>query len=259
MDTTHHPGTRPEIAVVTGAGRGIGRSTALALARRGARVVVTYHQGADGAAETVRTIEAAGGEAVAVRLDVGDLAAIEAFAGELTGILARWDAPAVDVLVNNAGIGLFGLLQDVTAADFDASVSTNFRGTFFLIQALLPTFVAGSRIVVVSTSATRHMSPGMSVYSASKAALEAMTRGLAGELGGRGIRINTVAPGPSATDFNGGAMRDDPALRGHLADHTALGRVGDPDEIGDAIAALTSDGMRWVTAERLEVSGGALL
>ncbi|MFD0417674.1 SDR family NAD(P)-dependent oxidoreductase [Streptomyces sp. NPDC127108] len=252
--------SEPRTALVTGASRGLGRATARALARHGVRVALTYRGGADGAVETVRTIEEEGGEAIALRLDIGDIAGFEQFAEEMTGALrTRWRADRLDVLVNNAGVGLFDTLEDVTPRRFDEIVGTNFRGTYFLIQALVPHLADGGRIVNVSTSLTRHVSPGTSVYAASKAAVEAFSLSLAEELGPRGIRVNSVAPGPSATDFNGGAMRDDPALRDALAQQTALGRVGSPDEIGDAIAALVSPDMRWVTAERLEVSGGALL
>jgi NAD(P)-dependent dehydrogenase (short-subunit alcohol dehydrogenase family) len=252
--------TEPRNALVTGGNRGLGRSTARALARHGIKIALTYRGGAAGAAETVRMIEEEGGEAFALRLDLGDAGSFQDFAGELTGeLLDRWGHDRLDVLVNNAGVGLFDALGEVTPERFDEQVGVNFRGTFFLIQALVPHLADGGRIVNVSTSLTRHVSPGTSVYAASKAAVEALSRSLAGELGPRGIRVNAVAPGPSATDFNGGAMRDDPELREVLAAHTALGRVGSPEEIGDAIAALVSPGMRWVTAQRLEVSGGALL
>ncbi|MFF2377243.1 SDR family NAD(P)-dependent oxidoreductase [Streptomyces xiamenensis] len=252
--------TEPRNALVTGGNRGLGRSTARALARHGIKIALTYRGGAAGAAETVRMIEEEGGEAFALRLDLGDAGSFQDFAGELTGeLLDRWGHDRLDVLVNNAGVGLFDALGEVTPERFDEQVGVNFRGTFFLIQALVPHLADGGRIVNVSTSLTRHVSPGTSVYAASKAAVEALSRSLAGELGPRGIRVNAVAPGPSATDFNGGAMRDDPELRGVLAARTALGRVGSPEEIGDAIAALVSPGMRWVTAQRLEVSGGALL
>lgn len=149
--------------------------------------------------------------------------------------------------------------EDTTVDEFDALFGTNVRGTFFLIQALAPHIRDGGRIINLSTSLTRHVSPGASLYAASKTAVEAITRSLAVELGPRGIRINSIAPGPTATDFNGGVMRDDPELRSSLATHTALGRVGQPDEIADAIAALASSELRWVTAERIEVSGGSLL
>jgi len=251
--------TEHRIALVTGANRGLGRSIALALARRGAKVVATFRDGSSGAAETVQMIQDAGGDAFATQLDISNVDSFAPFTTELTGeIRHRWGSVKLDVLVNNAGIGLFGRLEDVTVDSFDALVGTNFRGTFFLVQALVPHLADGSRIINVSTSLTRHVSPGTSVYSASKAAVEVLSRSLAVELGPRGIRINAVAPGPGATDFNGGAMRDDPELRRTLAAQTALGRVGQPEEIGDAIAALASDDMRWITAERIEVSGGAL-
>ncbi|QUQ67377.1 SDR family NAD(P)-dependent oxidoreductase [Kutzneria sp. CA-103260] len=249
------------IALVTGASRGIGRSAAFALARRGVKVVLTYREGSAGADEAVRMIEAAGGDAFALPLDISDAESFGAFTAELLDALRRrWGTTKLDILVNNAGIGLFGLLEDVTIESFDALVGTNFRGTFFLVQALAPHIADGGRVINVSTSMTRHVSPGTSVYAASKAAVEAFSRSLAVELGQRNIRVNAVAPGPSATDFNGGAMRDDVELRGTLAARTALGRVGKPEEIGDAIAAIASSAdLRWVTAERLEVSGGALL
>ncbi|QEW03687.1 SDR family NAD(P)-dependent oxidoreductase [Microbacterium lushaniae] len=250
----------PRIAVVTGANRGLGRATARALAQRGFAVVLTYRGDADEASRVVEEIRAAGGDAIAARLDLADVASFADFTVSLRrDIDERWGRPGIDVLVNNAGIGLFGRLEDATVDEFDALIGTNVRGTFFLIQALAPHIGAGGGIINVSTSLTRHVSPGTSLYAASKKAVEAITRALAVELGPRGIRINSIAPGPTATDFNGGAMRDDPELRSSLAAHTALGRVGRPDEIADAIAALASSELRWLTAERVEVSGGTLL
>lgn len=145
------------------------------------------------------------------------------------------------------------------AAEVDDTFGVNVRGPFLLIQALAPHLAEGGRVVNVSSSLSRHVSPATAVYAASKAAVEALSRSLALELGRRGIRINTIAPGPTATDFNGGAMRDDAELRAGLSQQTALGRVGEPAEIADAIVALVAPGMRWVTGERLEVSGGVLL
>jgi NAD(P)-dependent dehydrogenase (short-subunit alcohol dehydrogenase family) len=250
----------PRIAVVTGANRGLGRATAHALAVRGFAVVLTYRGDADEASDAVEEIRAAGGDAIAARLDLADVPSFEDFTVSLRrDINERWGRSDIDVLVNNAGIGLFGRLEDATVDEFDALIGTNVRGTFFLIQALAPHIGDGGRIINVSTSLTRHVSIGTSLYAASKTAVEASTRSLAVELGPRGIRINSIAPGPTGTDFNGGAMRDDPELRSSLAAHTALGRVGQPDEIADAIAALASSELRWMTAERIEVSGGSLL
>jgi NAD(P)-dependent dehydrogenase (short-subunit alcohol dehydrogenase family) len=245
------------IALVTGANRGLGRATALALARNKIRVVAASRSGTG---EIVDHIVESGGEAIAVQLDVADLASIEAArVAVLAGIKREWNADSIDVLVNNAGVGLFAPLEAITAEDFDATFAVNVRGPLFVTQAFLPHLPEGASVVNVSSSLSRHVSPATSVYAASKKALEALTRSLALELGPRGIRVNSVAPGPTATDFNGGAMRDDEAMRVTLSGQTALGRVGDPDEIADAISALVSREFRWTTGERIEVSGGALL
>ena len=245
------------IALVTGANRGLGRFTALALARNGIRVVAASR---GGAGEVVDEIVQSGGEAVAVEMDVSDLLSIEtARVAVLESIGRAWNADTIDVLVNNAGIGLFAPLGAISPEDFDATFAVNVRGPLFVTQALLPHLSVGASIVNVSSSLSRHVSPATSVYAASKKALEALTRSLAVELGPRGIRVNSIAPGPTATDFNGGAMRDSDTMRVALSGQTALGRVGEADEIADAISALVSREFRWVTGERIEVSGGVLL
>ncbi|WP_381791124.1 SDR family NAD(P)-dependent oxidoreductase [Streptomyces niveus] len=251
--------TIDQIALVTGANRGLGRSAAIALAARGVQIVITHRGDAAGAEETAEQVRAVGGKAAALRLDISDVSSFASFTSELGDQLERLGASRLDILVNNAGVGIFGPLEAVTIDDFDTVMGTNVRGTFFLTQSLVPLLAQGGRVINVSTSLTRHTSPATSVYSASKAAVEALSRTLAAELGPRGIRVNSIAPGPTATDFNGGAMRDDAEMRQGLAGRTALGRVGEPEEIGDAIAALASDDLRWVTAQRVEVSGGALL
>lgn len=245
------------IALVTGANRGLGRATALALARTGTHVVATAR---GGASEVVDEIVRSGGVALPVRLDVADPASIEAARAQTLALIDReWDASEIDVLVNNAGVGLFAPLGAVRPEDVDSTFAVNVRGPLLVTQAFAPHLAEGASIVNVSSSLSRHVSPATSVYAASKKALEALTRSLALELGHRGIRVNSIAPGPTATDFNGGAMRDSDPLRETLAAQTALGRVGDPDEIADAICALTSDAFRWATGERIEVSGGVLL
>jgi len=247
------------VALVTGGNRGLGRSTAHALARTH-RLVVVYRTDDGSADEAVRSVAARGGDAIALQFDIADVERAPAFADSVrSAIDARWGAVHLDVLVNNAGVGTFESFGDVTPAGFDRVVGTNLRGTFFLIQALAPLLAGGGHIVNVSTSLTRHVSPASSVYAASKAAVEMLARALTPELGALGIRINSVAPGPTATDFNGGAMRDDDGLRSAIIERSPLGRVGEPEDVGDAIAALVSPAMRWVGAERLEVSGGSFL
>ena len=247
------------IAIVTGAGRGLGRAIARSLAQRDYRVVVAARDRKD-AARVVAEIEAEGGAALPVALNVADLDGIRtARDALLVTIDENWPGATIDVLVNNAGIGVFGPLADITADDFDQTFAVNVRGPLFVIQAFAPHLSSGARVVNVSSSLSRHVSPATSVYAASKAAIEALGRSLAIELGPRGIRINTIAPGPTATDFNGGAMRDNAELRHGLGQQTALGRVGEPEEIAHAVAALVSRDMRWVTGERIEVSGGVLL
>ncbi|WP_038371574.1 SDR family NAD(P)-dependent oxidoreductase [Brachybacterium phenoliresistens] len=246
-------------ALITGSNRGLGQAIAHALARTGHRLVLAHRPGRD-ISETMRRVEEAGGEAMPLTIDIADLDGIRHLRAGLEAALRdRWGSAHLDVLVHNAGIGVFGSLEDATPEDFEALIGTNLRGTVFLTQALLPLLEGGGHVIAISTSLTRHVSPATSLYAASKAAVEAFSRSLAGELGPRGIRVNCIAPGPSATDFNSGAMRDSEELRSAIARSTALGRVADPAEIGEAVAALAAPGMRWVTGERLEVSGGAFL
>ena len=248
------------IALVTGGGRGLGRAAAVALGRHGFRVVVTHRDGSTAATETLRLLREQGVEAEQIRLRLDEVESLQRFAQGLEWLLRSvWGVDRFDVLVNNAGVGLFAPFEAVTPQQFDDVFGTNVRGTFFLTQAVAPLLNDGGSIINISTMLTRHVSPGSAVYAASKAAVEALTRVLAAELGRRGIRVNTLAPGSTATDFNGGAMRDDEQLRGYLRQHSAFGRVGEADEVGDAIAALALTDLRWVTAQRIEASGGAFL
>lgn len=246
-----------KIALVTGGSRGLGRNTALNIARTGGDVIITYQSRADAAQELVGEIEALGRKAVALRLDAGDVGSLAAFAAEVKQALRNtWQRVSFDHLVNNAGHGDVAAFAETTEAQFDALVNVHFKGVFFLTQALLPLIAEGGRIVNLSSGLTRVSAPGWSAYAAVKGAVEVLTVYMAKELGARGIAVNAVAPGAIETDFFGGAVRDTPDFNSYFADITALGRVGLPDDIGPMIASLLSESNRWVNAQRIEVSGG---
>lgn len=198
-----------------------------------------------------------GRRAAALQLDTGDVSAIPAFAERFRATLRdTWGRDAFDHLVNNAGHGEYAAIAETTEAQFDTLFDVHVKGVFFLTQALSPMLADGGRIVNLSSGLTRMTFPGYAAYAAAKGAVEVLTRYMAKELGGRGIAVNTVAPGAIETDFGGGAVRDNTALNQQLAGITALGRVGLPDDIGPMIAGLLSPENRWVDAQRIEVSGG---
>ncbi|MDR6953043.1 NAD(P)-dependent dehydrogenase (short-subunit alcohol dehydrogenase family) [Ancylobacter sp. 3268] len=246
-----------KIAIVTGGSRGLGRNTALHIARKGGDVVLTYRSREEDAQAVVAEIEAMGRKAVALQLDTGSVAAFPAFAQQLrTALRATWQRDSFDHLVNNAGHGEHALIGDTTEEQFDRLVDVHFKGVFFLTQTLLPLIADGGRIVNLSSGLTRVATPGWSAYAAVKGAVEVLSVYLAKELGSRGIAVNTVAPGAIETDFFGGAVRDTPAFNAFFAGITALGRVGVPDDIGPMIASLLTEDNRWINAQRIEVSGG---
>jgi len=250
----------PRIALVTGASRGLGRSAALKLAARGVDVILTYKDSEAEAAAAVREIEALGRRAVALQLDVGDSSSFVAFAARVKATLARtWQRERFDYLVNNAGGGGYVPFLETTEEQFDLLAKVHLKGTFFLTQKLLPLINDGGRILNTSSGLTRFTFPGYAAYAAMKGGVEVLTRHLAKELGTRGISVNTIAPGAVATDFGGGAVRDDAQLNAQIAGATALGRVGLPDDIGGVVAALLAEESGWINAQRIEVSGGALL
>ncbi|SEM19225.1 NAD(P)-dependent dehydrogenase, short-chain alcohol dehydrogenase family [Pseudoxanthomonas sp. GM95] len=245
------------ISLVTGASRGLGRNTALSIARAGGDVVLTYRSGTEDAQAVVAQVQALGRKAVALQLDAGDVDGFAAFSELLDAALREtWQRDTFDHLVNNAGHGDYALIEDTTHAQFDGLVNVHFKGVFFLTQALLPRIADGGRIVNVSSGLTRVSFPGYAAYAAVKAAVEVLSVYLAKELGARGIAVNTVAPGAIETDFGGGAVRDNPEINQLFAGMTALGRAGVPDDIGPMIASLLSPGNRWINAQRIEVSGG---
>jgi NAD(P)-dependent dehydrogenase (short-subunit alcohol dehydrogenase family) len=250
----------PKLAIVTGASRGIGRNTAMSLAKRGVDVIVTYHVNRAEADATVGTILALGRKAVTLCLDTGDASTFDDFSEQVGKALSEtWQRDSFDYLVNNAGTTLIAPFAETKEADFDALFNIHFKGVFFLTQKLLPLIADGGRIVNISSGLTRFIFPGLSAYASVKGAVEVLTRYLAKELGPRGITVNTVAPGPTKTDIGGGANNDNPEQDNFIGSVTALGRMGVPDDIGPMIASLLSDENRWVTAQRIEVSGGTFL
>ncbi|MEZ5702194.1 MAG: SDR family oxidoreductase [Burkholderiaceae bacterium] len=253
---THSPNAHP-IALITGGSRGLGRNAALHLARKGSDLVITYRNQQAEAMAVVAEIKAMGRQAVALQLDVGRSEDFPGFADALREVLDRlWRRNTFDHLVNNAGGGINAGLADTTEAAFDELVDTHFKGVFFLTQTLLPLISDGGRIVNISSGLARFVVPGKAAYGAVKGAVEVLTRYMAAELGPRGIAVNVVAPGAIATDFGGGVVRDDPNVNAMVAAHTALGRVGQPDDIGGVIASLLQPDNRWINAQRIEASGG---
>ena len=246
-----------KITLITGASRGLGRNTALSIARRGGDVIVTYHSRSAEAQAVVAEVQALGRKAVALQLDTGVVGTFAAFADQLRIALhTTWQRDTFDHLVNNAGHGEFAPFASTTEAQFDSLVNVHLKGVFFLTQTLLPLLADGGRIVNFSSGLTRLNYPGYAAYAAMKGAVEVLTNYLAKELGARGIAVNTVAPGAIETDFGGGVVRDTPAINQHIAQITALGRVGLPDDIGLMVASLLGEDNRWVNAQRIEVSGG---
>jgi NAD(P)-dependent dehydrogenase (short-subunit alcohol dehydrogenase family) len=246
-----------KIALVTGASRGLGKSTALNLAKKGVDTIVTYHSNAEEATKVVAEIELIGARAVALQLDTANTKTFDDFAIQVQRSLReKWQTDHFDFLVNNAGTGAYASFADTTEEDFDHLLNIHVKGVFFLTQKLLPLINNGGRIVNLSTGLTRIILPGYAAYASMKGAIETLSLYMAKELGARQIAVNVVAPGPIATDFGGGAVRDNPELNQYLASTNALGRVGLPDDIGGAIASLLSEDNQWVNAQRIEVSGG---
>ncbi|EML7113367.1 SDR family oxidoreductase [Klebsiella variicola] len=248
------------IALVTGGSRGLGKNAALKLAAKGTDILLTYHSNRQAALDVVAEIEQKGVKAAALALNVGDSSTFDAFASEVAQVLAqKWGRTTFDYLLNNAGIGLNVPFAETSEAQFDELMNIQFKGPFFLTQRLLPLLQNGGRILNVSSGLARFALPGYAAYAAMKGAMEVLTRYQAKELGGRGISVNIIAPGAIETDFGGGVVRDNAEVNRHIAAQTALGRVGLPDDIGDAIAALLSDELAWMNAQRVEVSGGMFL
>lgn len=246
--------TTGDVVVITGGSRGIGASTAREAARRGFGVILTYNASPDAAHALVRDIADRGGKAVALRLDVAAVEAFGAFRAEVEQALATvWETTHLAGLVNNAGYGLFQPIAGVTQAQFDGLLKVHLKGPFFLTQTLLPLLRKGASIVNLTSATTRVATAGVAPYAAFKAGLQVLTRYMAKEFGEQGIRANSVSPGAIRTELGGGLNDEFEAL---LSSQTALGRVGEPEEVARVIASLLSEDGGWINAQDIEVSGG---
>jgi NAD(P)-dependent dehydrogenase (short-subunit alcohol dehydrogenase family) len=251
--------TDNKIAVVTGGSSGIGRHTAIRIAERDAGVILTYNTNPDGAEETVATIEDRGGMAVALSLDVGNSETFDAFTQRVsTEITDRWQRTSFDYLVNNAGFGQMSMFVDTTEELYDRFHRVILKGPYFLTQKLLPLLADGGAIVNTTSNSAlpTGMESGYSAYASMKGGLTVLTRCMAKELSGRGIRVNSIAPGPTRTRLANDAFERFPEVIPPIVARTALGRLGDGDDIGKVIAALLSDECGWITGENIEASGG---
>lgn len=247
-----------KVAVITGGGRGIGKSTALELSRRGIGVILTYNSHPEEGEAVAEQIRKAGGQAVALPLDTAQIGSFARFAERVVEVLeSQWHRKDFDFLINNAGIGQRSLIKDTGEDLFDRIVDVNFKGPFFLTQKLLPLITDGGHIINISSALARVTFPGVAVYGSLKAALETLTRYMAKEFAGRKIRVNVVAPGAIDTEFGGG--KGDAQARKHIAEVTALGRLGEADDIGRFVAGLLAEDNSFLTGQRIEVSGGIAL
>jgi NAD(P)-dependent dehydrogenase (short-subunit alcohol dehydrogenase family) len=249
-----------KIALVTGGSRGLGKNMAIRLAEQGHDIILTYHTQIEAAAQVVKAIEALGQQAVALSLDVNNIGSLDEFLNEVSTVLKeKWQRESFDFLINNAGVGATIAYMDATEEDFDRLMNIHFKSVYFLTQKALPMLNDGGSIVNLSSGTTRFCNPGYSIYASMKGAVETFTKYLAKEVGPRGITANIVAPGPIETDFNNAAIRNNPAIKERLATMTALGRVGEANDIGGIVAFLCSKDGYWITGQRIEASGGISL
>lgn len=245
------------IVIITGGSRGIGAATARACAARGMGVILTYNNNPISAADVVSGIVEGGGKAVALPLDVSVSASFPEFAETVrTALRTNWGRDDFDHLVNNAGHGHFNPIATVTEDEFDGLFNVHLKGPFFLTQALLPLIADGGQIVNLTSATTRVTTMGVAPYASFKGGLEVLTRYMAKEFGDRRIRSNSISPGPIRTELGGG-LNDE--FEAALATQTALGRVGEPEDVGTVIASLLSEENGWINAQSLEVAGGFVI
>jgi 3-oxoacyl-[acyl-carrier protein] reductase len=240
-------------ALVTGASRGMGRATALALAAAGAQVLVHYGRGAKEADVVVAKIRKAGGRADAIATDLAAVDGADKLARQTRSIVGD----RLDILVANAGVSKAATIEETTIEDFDKLFAVNVRAPFFLVQQLLPIMSKGSSIVLLSSLAARAVVGTSPAYAATKGAIDTLVKHFASMLGARGIRVNAVAPGVVETDMSTFAKTE--AGRDFALGMQALKRLAQPDDIGGVIAFLASEDARWITGDTIRVDGGSKL
>jgi len=249
-----------KVVLITGGSRGLGKNMAIAIAKKGLDLVITYNSNKEAADKVVSEIESLGRKAVAFQLDTSKINGFENFVSQATSYLQEHrGSPNIDFLINNAGTALYALVTETSEKQLDDIFNIHYKGVFFLTQKFLPFINDGGGIINISSGLARITFPGSSVYASMKGAIEVFTRYLAKELGEKKIRVNVVAPGAIETDFGGGRTRDNKEINARIAGITALGRVGLPDDIGGVVAFLCTQDAYWINGQRLEVSGGQAL
>lgn len=246
-------------ALVTGGSRSLGKDIALSLAQAGADVCISYRSREEEARATVNAIRAVGRKAEALQVDLNGTGQMSDFVDRFHATLADWGTQHFDILIHNAGISCDTPLPALSEEQLDAQYNTNYKSVVFLTQALLASIRDGGRIITIGSGATRFSIPSLIGYAPIKAALEHFTRNLAAMLGERGITANALSPGALDTDFNREVFARHPEMLQFISSVTALGRVGLAEDIGGVAAFLCSDDARWITGQRLEVSGGMFL
>lgn len=252
--------TKSKIAIVTGGSRGLGRNMVINLAKNGNNIIFSYHSNKAEADKVVAEVLSLDQKAIAYPLDLGKVETFDNFVDHVREHLLEHEGlPNFDFLINNAGIGLYGSVTETTEEVFDTLMNIHFKGVYFLTQKLLPLINDGGRIVNISSGLTRISFPNVSAYASMKGAIETYTRCLAKELGTRQITANSIAPGSIATEFGGGLTKSDENKRNAVAAITALGRVGEPEDVGGVVAFLCTPEAGWMNGQRIELSGGMMI
>lgn len=252
---------KSKIALVTGGSRGLGKNMALRIAEKGIDVVLTYNSSKDEALEVVAEIKKLGRKAAALHLNVSEIKSLDGFMVSLAEILkSTFNAEKFDFLINNAGMNfLIPSFAATTEEQFDELLNVHYKSVFFLTQKSLPYLNDNGGIINLSSGLTRITYPGSGTYASMKGAIEVLTKYLAKELGSRGINANVVAPGAIATDFSGGRLKNSPEMQEHIKAVTAIPRIGLAEDIGGVVAFLCTPDAKWITAQRIEASGGMML